>query len=435
MRIFNWQVAAFAAIVTTLGVGVSAQADVFNQGPTAFGVPRYSLQFTNVGNPGNPDHVDPTTGLAVGGVDYAFDIAKTELPSGVWIEYANSVGLHLSAGGGGNPIYHGGGMNHSSNESSRIERFTDGPLTKYRWVPGALDEDTEGRPVGGMNFLDTARFVNWLHHGQPQATTAAESLANYNQASTGAYDLTAAGAARAVVQPGAKFWIATEDEWYKAAYYDPTLNGGTGGYWQYPTQSNTPPDNGSWRGLASNVVDQNPAWHSSPSTIPDGGNRANFKSNNQPGDAQTITTRPFQINDGDHNGNFASEVGWFEDSASYYGTFDQGGNLWEAMPTSKDASSDAVRRGGWYANGGGNDMGIRGTRLSGTQTVVVGTGDIRGGRDQFQAGDFDGELWHDELQFGTWRIARVAVPEPASLSMLVMGGALGLLLARRRRTA
>ena len=34
---------------------------------------------------------------------------------------------------------------------------------------------------------------------------------------------------------GAKYFIPTENEWYKAAYYDP-LNGGAGGYWTYPTQ-------------------------------------------------------------------------------------------------------------------------------------------------------------------------------------------------------
>lgn len=31
------------------------------------------------------------------------------------------------------------------------------------------------------------------------------------------------------------------NEWYKAAYYNPSLNGGTGGYWDYGTASNIAP--------------------------------------------------------------------------------------------------------------------------------------------------------------------------------------------------
>jgi hypothetical protein len=41
---------------------------------------------------------------------------------------------------------------------------------------------------------------------------------------------------------GATFWIPSEDEWYKAAYFDQNLEGGAG-YWLYPTQSNTAPGN------------------------------------------------------------------------------------------------------------------------------------------------------------------------------------------------
>jgi formylglycine-generating enzyme required for sulfatase activity len=42
-------------------------------------------------------------------------------------------------------------------------------------------------------------------------------------------------------KPGAKVFLPTENEWYKAAYYDPT-KGGTGGYYLYPTRSDTAPE-------------------------------------------------------------------------------------------------------------------------------------------------------------------------------------------------
>ena len=38
---------------------------------------------------------------------------------------------------------------------------------------------------------------------------------------------------------GALWFLPTENQWYKAAYYDPTKNG-TGGYWQYPPKTDDP---------------------------------------------------------------------------------------------------------------------------------------------------------------------------------------------------
>jgi len=35
--------------------------------------------------------------------------------------------------------------------------------------------------------------------------------------------------------------LPSMDEWYKAAYYDPNANGGTGGYWSFPTGSDGVP--------------------------------------------------------------------------------------------------------------------------------------------------------------------------------------------------
>jgi formylglycine-generating enzyme required for sulfatase activity len=37
------------------------------------------------------------------------------------------------------------------------------------------------------------------------------------------------------------YFLPSENEWYKAAYYDPAKNGGSGGYWKYPTGSDSAP--------------------------------------------------------------------------------------------------------------------------------------------------------------------------------------------------
>ena len=88
----------------------------------------------------------------------------------------------------------------------------------------------------------------------------------------------------------ARFWIPTEDEWYKAAYYDPT-KGGTGGYWRHANQSNSMTSNSVGVAGAANYYD---------------GNYVGY-----PGMALT-------------------DVGAYgANSASFYGTNDQAGNVWE----------------------------------------------------------------------------------------------------------
>ena len=37
--------------------------------------------------------------------------------------------------------------------------------------------------------------------------------------------------------------MPSNDQWYKAAYYDPDLDSGDGGFWAYATQSNSHPGN------------------------------------------------------------------------------------------------------------------------------------------------------------------------------------------------
>ena len=70
-----------------------------------------------------------------------------------------------------------------------------------------------------------------MHNGRGPASTE-----------DGAYPLNGATGGGAVARsPYAKYSVPTEDEWYKAAYYSPELNGGSGGYYAYATQSNTAP--------------------------------------------------------------------------------------------------------------------------------------------------------------------------------------------------
>jgi formylglycine-generating enzyme required for sulfatase activity len=215
--------------------------------------------------------------------------------------------------------------------------------------------DWANRPVNYVSWGDAARYCNWLTNGQPVGD---QSLSTTED---GSYFLNGAITSLISVtrKANARFVLPTEDEWYKAAYFDPR----TTGYFDFATGSNEPP---------SNIL-----------SSPDPGNSANFYSGN------------FTIG----SGYYRTEVGAFANSASPFGTFDQGGNVWEW--------NEAVIN-GWYrgVRGGSFDYSI--DSLSAESRSYQDPGD--GG---FNIG---------------FRV--VQLPEPCSLFMFSL---LGAYLLRRRR--
>jgi hypothetical protein len=155
------------------------------------------------------------------------------------------------------------------------------------------------RPVNFVSWGDTARFANWLTNGQPagaEGPLTTEDGAYHLNGATSSTELLAvavpSAGQRAAWSGGAKayFLLPSEDEWYKAAYYDPA----SGAYLKYPTGSNTVP--------GSDLTDAS-------------GNNANFYTG--PGD--------YPID----SGKYTTVAGQFQSSRSPYGTFDQAGNVWE----------------------------------------------------------------------------------------------------------
>jgi formylglycine-generating enzyme required for sulfatase activity len=163
---------------------------------------------------------------------------------------------------------------------------------------------SDNRPITYVSWFDAARFANWMHNG---ATAAAST-------ETGAYTLNGATSGVGFTKnPGATWFLPSEDEWYKAAYYQ---GGGTNaGYWIYPTQSDTAPGN-----------------------TPGGPtNQANYNNG-----VFSVTQSP---NYSDSQ-NYLTDVGVYTFSASSYGTFDQGGNVAEWTHTEIDLDR-VVRGGSW----------------------------------------------------------------------------------------
>lgn len=87
-----------------------------------------------------------------------------------------------------------------------------------------------------VSFYDALRFVNWLHNGQPSGAQNASTTED------GAYTITEDGVLTDSIDRNAgwRWAIPNENEWYKAAYFQPASQGGdSDDYWLFPTSSNS----------------------------------------------------------------------------------------------------------------------------------------------------------------------------------------------------
>jgi formylglycine-generating enzyme len=255
-----------------------------------------TIDMVTVGNPGNaPDTVvmnDGTTGY--GEVDYTYQIGKFEITAGQYTAFLNAVARQADPYLLGRVTGPGGTLQMNCN----ITR--SGTAGNYTY---SVPADWANRPVNSVDWGSAARFCNWLANGQPN--TGVEDLTTTED---GSYYLNGAmtdNALATVTRKSSATWaIPSENEWYKAAYYDPNKNSqGSAGYWLYPTRSDS---------LPSNIL-----------TSPDAGNNANF----------------YQGGSTIGNPYYRTPVGAFSNSGGPYGTFDQGGNIDEWNETSERGGS------------------------------------------------------------------------------------------------
>lgn len=307
-----------------------------------------SLVMVPVGDSGN---AADTTGY--GSVSYAYNIGKYDVTAGQYTAFLISVAATDTYG-----LYNLSMLNSSF--GCGITQSSSHGVCTYSVDPAFVN-----RPVTNVSFWDTCRFANWLNNGQP---IGAEGVGTTE---TGAYTLTLTGIANNAItrNTGATWAVPTENEWYKAAYYNPA----TSSYYLYPTSSNTAPGN--------NLADLS-------------GNNANYWS-----PAVTCPIEPPY---------YTTVVGLFKNSASPYGTFDQGGDVWQWNETIIDGP-DRGMRGGSFGYG------------DGTPTFTVYNLESTA-RYNFHLPT------NAEIDHG-FRV--VEVPEPASLSTLALSAC--ALLFRRRR--
>ncbi len=248
-----------------------------------------------VGNAGNP-----ADSIGWGAVNYPYTIGKYEVTTGQYTAFLNAVAATDTYG-----LYNTG--MGSNSYGCKIQR--SGSSGSYTYSVAA---DWANRPVNYVSWGDAARFANWLHNGQP---TGAQGS---NTTEDGAYALNGATTDESLLaitrKVGWRWAIASGDEWHKAAYH--TNDGVTANYWDYPTGTDSAPSN--------------------QLTHPDPGNNATYQSSS----SYTIGS-PY----------YRTEVGAHEHSESPYGTFDQGGNIWEWVETLPSGDSRIMRGGSAFGAG------------------------------------------------------------------------------------
>ena len=272
-------------------------ADPFND-PDGDGLCTGHENCPSISNPGQED----ADGNGIGDVcelvpvDGAFHISATEVTNAQYVEFLNAVAA--------DDTYDLYAFEMTTKIRGGILRF--GFSGSYTY---AAKTNMDDKPVNYVSWLDAARYVNWLHNGKPVGAQGTDTT------ETGAYDLTVAfPGVNAVRSPGAEWFLPTVAEWNQAAYDDPTkaLD------WTYPTRSDGDPT------LATAALDGDVA---NP-----GLNVANYE-------------RGADWNL--QNGNVTTVGGCGPSSTSYWGTYDQAGNVAEWVET-LDGSNKRVVRGGSY---------------------------------------------------------------------------------------
>jgi len=180
-----------------------------------------TIDWVTVDDPGNA--ADDTGHGAVADV---YRISKYEVTNAQYAEFLNAVAatdtyeLYLTMMGSvGSPDY-GSGITRSGSSGS----YT------YSVITGREDI-----PVNYVSFYDALRFANWLHNGQP--TGAQDDTTTEDGAYTMITEDYQHNPPIVITRnTGATIFLPSEDEWYKAAYYDTALHT----YYNYPAGTDTP---------------------------------------------------------------------------------------------------------------------------------------------------------------------------------------------------
>jgi formylglycine-generating enzyme len=322
-----------------------------------------TIQTVPIGNSGNgADTRYDASGY--GSVGFSYQIGTFEITNAQYAEFLNNV----DPIGTSSLNYYIVPMTNDANGGINRDLFAANG-TKYSVKPGRGNN-----PVNNVNYYNCLRFINWLHNGQGNGSTE-----------DGAYTLlggtpTPSNASSIIRNSGAKWWLPSENEWYKAAYHK--NDGTTANYWDYASATDAIPYSDQPPGTGA-PVPANTANYYNYDVIPNGYN-----------DGYAVTGSPSFSS----SSNYFSNVGAYVSAMGPYGTFDQTGNANEWI-------ENGISRGGSW----------------GSPSVFVGASS----RGTLPLGSIGTDLG--------FRVATV-IPEP-STGLLFLNGLTILLHLRRRKNA
>lgn len=317
--------------------------------------PVLTFKMAKVGAPGNPsvgivpfsDAVYPNCEAAagikppcqeVGAVGYRYGIGQLEVTVAQYVAFLNTAD---PAGKNKHKLWSSDESGASWPKFGQID-FSAG-AGKGRHYKLAAPQWAD-KPYGFANFLRSARFDNSLYNGRllskKESTEGAFSYVTYKvrlspNTETGMYDMTKRAMTRS---HKVGFVIPSQNEWIKAAYYDPN-GGGKYSYWEYPTnpgafgeenkalpnQATLDPTTGD----VTNVSAQPLAIFHTPETTPPSWCPPKFSSE------ECATVNPFGMDPTTYAKAFAGSLGTVGQSQTFspWGTLDQGGNAVEWTDT------------------------------------------------------------------------------------------------------
>ena len=248
------------------------------------------MEMARVGNAGNAAYSSGTSLYnGYGSGAYEYSISKTEVTVSQYLNFVNSFGSGVGVNSENMNVM----LNTSIGEVCIYEGLSHQPnVITYDSGSGKFEAiNNQGEaPITYVSAIAGALYSNWLSNG---ASAGSDCL-------SGVYDFKTYGFSVDVFKNAKRseggYMLCSIDEWVKAGYYSPELNGGEGGYYQFATQSDTAP-------TASLPTSE--------------ANTANLASKNYDETARSRFT----------------DVGSYPNSSSYYGTFDQEGNASEWTDT------------------------------------------------------------------------------------------------------
>lgn len=338
----------FPSILSSVVLAVMAGVLLTRPAPAAV-----VMDWVTIGNPNNAAQSASNRshgqngGDGYGSVGYVYAISRNETTIGQYVEFLNAVEKSNSHG-----LYNTY-MANNANTAGILRSGSNGSYT-YSAIGSA------NHPIAYISWFDAARFANWMHNGQGSGSTE-----------TGAYTLNGAMSGIFTKNVDAKYWIPSEDEQYKAAYYNPA----TGNYSLYATGSDSTPHND------VNV----------PGAV-------NYKWHNGTEYVYAVT----QNGTLDSNQNYLTDVGAY-DTQSFYGINDMTGSMFEWNDAVIDGTNRGARGGAWMRENSWQLSSFRGSPAPTSETNYIG-----------------------------FRLA--SIPEPSSLVLVVLGGA-ALLARRARKSA